>query len=210
MPGVFQPVPDTVEVTVEGSYEGQLVENKFYAQAGEAITVVLVDALAQIVADWVASTMLALVPADYKHTRVVARDLSSEASYEVINVDNAGDAGTLAGQALPGNASLAVHRSTGLSGKKAKSRIYWPALSVGILTDPDTITAAFGTALTDALETLRQNIETDASATWVYGYPQRVIGGVKLATANFITVIGHSLTDLFVDSQRRRLKGRGA
>lgn len=206
---VFQPVPNTVELTVQGTYDGQLVENKFYAKASETITDVLVAAITQVVADWVSNTFLDTVSNSYSHRRVIGRDLSSEASFEVVDASHAGETGGISGAALPGNASLAVHRDTGLSGKKAKSRVYWPSIPHSALASPDVFGTSYATLVLGAIETLRENIEDEPSATWEYGYPQRILNAVRLTTANFIPVIGHTLTDLFVDSQRRRLEGRG-
>jgi hypothetical protein len=209
MPGTFQPVPDTVELTVQGTQSGQLVENKFYAKAAETITSVMVDALATIVADWVTTYLLPRVGATYTHTRVVARDLSADSSYEIINTDAAGGVGTASGTVYPPNVSFAVHRATGLSGKKAKSRIYWPAIPSSYAGSDGLMSSVAAAALVTALDQLRGNILANTDAVWEYGYPQRIINGVKLAVANFVPVTLHDWTDLFLDSQRRRLPGRG-
>jgi len=211
MPDVFQPADKVVEVSVQGTYIGQLVENKFYAKAVEAITSTMVDEIAGIAGDWVGSTLLSLLPPGYVHTRCVARDLTTEASFESVDTTQAGNAGTnTATGGLPGNVTFAVHRDTGLSGKKAKSRLYWPALVAGAFSpDADTIVSSFVTSMIDAYEDMRTRILAGTSATWSYGYLQRILNHTKLTSANFIDVFGHSATDNFSDSQRRRLKGRG-
>ena len=138
MPRVFQPVPNVVEVSIQGTFDGQLVENKFYAEAASAVTSAMVDELATIAANWVGSHFLAAVPASYVHSRCVARDLTTEASFESINASQAGNAGTASGAVpLPGNATIAVHRSTPFSGVKQKSRIYHIGLADGGLASPD-------------------------------------------------------------------------
>lgn len=206
---VFQPCDKTVEISVQGTYDGQLVENKFYAQAVEVITSTMVDAMATVVAGWVHDTMLAHCNPSYVHSRVVARDLTSEASFESIDSSHAGEAGTVTGTPQPGNVTIAIHRATEFSGKKQKSRIYWPGLVNTYLSSPDVLTTVAATALIADLEALRTAILDDSSATWAYGYPQRFIDKVRLTAANFIPVFGHTVTDLNLDSQRRRLKGRG-
>jgi len=199
-----------LKVSVQGTYDGQLVENKFYAKAAEAVTDVMVAALAGVVEDWVHNTMLAHLPSAYVFTRTVARDLTSEASFESISSAHTGETGAITSTpAMPGNVTIAVHRDTGLSGKKAKSRIYWPGLNTGALTGENQFSTAEATALIDALDTLRDDILADTSTTWTYGYVQRIIDHVKLTAGNFIEVFHHSVTDRNMDSQRRRLAGRG-
>lgn len=211
MPRVFQPVDKTVEVAVQGTYIGQQVENKFYAKAVEAITSAMVVEIADIAAAWVGSHLLALLPPGYVHSRCIARDLTSEASFESVNSTQGGNAGTnTTSGGLPGNVTFAVHRQTVFSGKKQKSRLYWPAMIAGYFSpDADTVSSAAATGMVNAYEALRTAILSGTTATWSYGYVQRILNHVKLAAGNFIEVVGHSFTDLDSDSQRRRLKGRG-
>jgi hypothetical protein len=207
---IFQPVPDTIEVAIQGEYDGQLVENLVYAQADATVTADMVVEIATIVADWVASTFFDSVGVGYSHRRVVATDVSTPASFQTINTEHAGETGTVGGQALPGNCCIAVHRNTGLSGKKAKSRIYHPALTGTMLATADTMNGGSSVLIVAAWDALRSAIEAGISAGFIYGYPQRVLNAVRLGTANFIQVFAHSMVDLFLDSQRRRLEGRGA
>lgn len=209
MADVFQPVADTVEVSVQGSMDSQLIENKFYVHVGEAVTQAIVERLAELFADWATATMAAQLPSDWTFTRAVARDLTAEASFEAVNADGAGTAGGLSGGRMSNNSTLAIHRNTGFSGKKAKSRIYWPGISASSISGADHISTASGAAMVSALNTLRSLVLADTTATFTYGYVQRIVNGVKLAAGNFIEVTGHSLIDTILDSQRRRLPGRG-
>lgn len=209
MPRVFQPVPKTVEITVQGQRDNQLIENKFYAQGVSAITEAMVAALASIVDSWVASSFLANLPDNYQYLRTIARDLSSEASFEVINHTNGGAVGAITGDYLPNNVSVAVHRDTGLSGKKAKSRIYWPGISDVQQGGANTLSTTAAASFISSLNDLLSLIQANTSNTWTYGYVQRVLNGVKLSIGNFVAVFGHSLTDLILDSMRDRLPGHG-
>lgn len=209
MPLPFQPVPNTVEIAVQGTLMGQQVENKFYAQAAEAITSSMVNELAGIAADWVTAHFLANVPAAYNHTRVVARDLTSESSFETVDSSAAGP-GTNSGTYMAGNVTAAVHRATIFSGKKQKSRIYHIAPMTGFMADNNDLSTAGANALIVLYDQLRTAILAGTEGTYTYGYPQRIIDGVRLATANFIEVVGHTFTDKYLDSQRRRLPGRGS
>lgn|SRR5215469_1973499 len=210
MPRVFQPADKVIEVSAQGTYIGQLVENKFYAKTVEVVTDVMVAEIAGIVENWVHTTLIPLLPTSYVHSRSVARDLTAEASFETVDNSHAGEAGTNSGGGVPGNATFAIHRDTRLSGKKAKSRLYWLALvATQFSPDADSLSSTAANAFVAAYDALMADIQAGTEATYTYGYLQRILLGVKLPSANFIEVFGHSYTDLFVDSQRRRLKGRG-
>ncbi len=208
-PRVFQPVTRTIEASCQGVMDGQLVENKFYAQAVDAVTSAMVAEIAEIVESWVNTDLLPVLSNAYTHTRTIARDISVDSSFEFIDTSHAGEAGGVTGGTLPNNATIAIHRDTGLSGKKAKSRVYLTGLGAVTLLTQNSISAAEGTALKDTFDALRTAILAGTESTYLYGYPQRIIDGVKLTTGNFIEVLSHSLVDLVVDSMRARLPGHG-
>lgn len=209
MPRVFQPVPKVVEITVQGSMDGQLIENKYYAKGNLAITGAMCAALAHVVDAWVHTTFLPLLSSEYVYTRTVARDLTVEASFESIDATNGGQPGGISGDFLPNNVSLAIHRDTGLSGKKAKSRVYWPVITDAQRDGANKVTSGTASAFIAGLDTLKTDITSDTSNTWTYGYVQRILDHVKLSEGNFVEVLAHTVTDLILDSMRDRLPGHG-
>lgn len=209
MPTAFQPVPETVEIKTQFTQNGQKVENIFYANAGQAITAAIVEELATMVGVWVVNTFLAHVSSNVVYNRTVATDISTEASFQTIDSTGAGTTGGGGPSTLPNNATIAVHRDTGLSGKKAKSRIYIAGIVPGGLSDPNTVSTAYAASLVADLNALDTALADDGTVAYDTGYVQRVINGVRLATGNFIPTIGWSMVDRLVDSQRRRLAGRG-
>ena len=100
MPRVFQPVDKTVELTVQGSMDGQLIENKYYAKGVSAITASMVDALAALVDNWVSTSFLPALSSNYIYQRSIARDLTVEASFESVNATHGGTAGGITGDFL--------------------------------------------------------------------------------------------------------------
>lgn len=200
-----------IAINVSGHYFSELVENIFYVKTAATVTLAMLEEVAGIVAAWVASDQLPNCNGGYVADRVVATDQTTSPGFQFINVDNQGNAGGLSGSsALPQNCSFAVHRNTGLSGKAAKSRVYWPCLQVSQETAPGILSATTANAFVDAMEALRIALEAGALTTYTFGYISRVLNGVLRAAGLFVAVTGHSYTDLFMDSQRRRLPGRGA
>jgi hypothetical protein len=208
MTRVFQPVPDVIEATVQYNYFGQLVENKFYVKANVTPTLTIVAEVADILDDWVTTSMLPNLPSNCTYIRSIARDLTTAASFESIDATGAG-AGSNSGTGLASNVTAAFHRATAFSGAKQKSRIYWPVILGGQTVDADHLASASGIGMIAILDALRTAFLAGVSATFDYGYVQRVIGGVRLSSGNFVQVLAHTLTDYVLDSMRDRLPGHG-
>src|SRR4029453_966950 len=149
-----------IAINVSGHYFGELVENIFYVQTADTVTVDMCEEVAGITAAWIASDQLGLVNTGYTADRVVATDQTTSPGLQFINIDNQGNPGTLSGSpALPQNDTFAVHRNTGLSGKAAKSRIYWPTIQVNQMDTVGVLIASVANAFVDACESLRIALE---------------------------------------------------
>lgn len=200
-----------IAINVSGHLFDELAENIFYVETDATVTSAMLEEVAGITANWVASDQLPLLNSGYIADRVVCTDQTASPGLQFINIDNQGNPGGLSGSAaLPQNCTFAVHRNTGLSGKGAKSRIYWPGLQQNQTTAPGEVSATTANAFVDACESLRTALEAGTEAGYTYGYISRVLNGVERTNGLFVPVIGHSYTDLHMDSQRRRLPGRGA
>lgn len=209
MPRTFQPVPQVVELAVQGQRDGQMVENKYYVHVVETITTLIVEELATRMSAWITATMLPNVADNFSMSRVVATDLTVSPGIQVIDTSTAGQAGAITGDNKPNNVSLAIHRATGLGGKAAKSRIYWPCLADSQMGSVNQVDPGIGNGLVTALNTLKSDLETSGLGTYSYGFVSRILLGVKRTSGLFIAVTGHGLTDYIVDSMRARLPGHG-
>ena len=206
----FQPVAATAEVVIQGTLAGELCINKLYVSCEGGITPTILEDVAAFTDDWVAATWLDFVGSKYTYVRTVARDLSVEAGAEVINTTNTGATGAGGSDTGPNNRTFAVHRQTAFSGKKQKSRIYVPSIPNAATSDPNHISSASAGEFVTALGAWDTLVEDYAGATLMHCYAIRVRDGVPLVTGQFQESIGWSTTDLVLDSQRRRLPGRGA
>lgn len=199
-----------IEVLVQGILNGQNIENTFYVHAADVVTAAMVAEIAEIVGNWVADTFLAVVGNNYVHNRVVARDLSTIGSFEAIIGTASGTAGSAGAVDGAGNETLAFHRRTDRSGVYQKSRIYWPNIEILGKATNNAVTSGWAAEKIAALQTLFDNIAAGTLSTYLNGYVQRVVAGVPLAVGLFVECLGWTTTDLFIDSMRRRLTGRGA
>lgn len=206
----FQPCPKTAEVVVKGTLAGELCINKFYVSCDGGMTPTIVTDVAVFTDDWVAATWLDFVGGKFTYVSTTVRDLSVEASYETIATTNTGAVGAGGSDTGPNNRTFAVHRQTAFSGKKQKSRIYVPSIPNAATTDANHISSASAGEFVTALGAWDTLVEDYAGATLLHGYVIRVRDGLPLDPAQFQETIGWSVTDLILDSARRRLPGRGA
>lgn len=200
-----------IAINVSGTLSGELAENIFYVQTDVAVTLAMLEEVAGITAAWIADEQLPITTGGYVADKVVATDQTTNPGLQFTNIDNQGNIGGVTGTAtLPGNCTFAVHRSTGLSGKAAKSRIYWPGIAQNQTASPGVLSTVAANAFVDACESLRVALEAGLLASYTYGYISRVLNGVPRSSGLFVAVLGHTYTDLNMDSARRRLPGRGA
>lgn len=202
----FQPVPNCASVEILGDYHGERVENTLYylypTTPTEADLQDLVDAIAPVVN----GTMMPLLPPQWVGVQVYARGLSLAIDVQATNVTMLGVAGSFPSPGLPGNVTIAVKRSSGLTGRSSRGRIYWMGLPESEVTGN-----SLSVGLGNQLPTTMEDIDGAALAEgWTPVIVSRRQAGVLLATALTYPITNWSLEDYRTDSQRRRLAGRGS
>lgn len=109
---------------------------------------------------------------------------------------------------LPTSTSLAVKKITASLGRSGRGRLYWPIWLSGECTDGDTVTLAHATAITTALTNWQAAVAGGAHPCKV-GVISLQIGKVPRVAGVFEEITQYAVADRSVDSQRRRLVGRG-
>jgi hypothetical protein len=117
--------------------------------------------------------------------------------------------GTATGQAMPNNVSAAIHKVGTVGGRHGKGRVYHPSLASSLMSGPNLLSTVAATALCDNYRNLRDVVAGVVGAAWTLGYAELVDGGVPLTIGVFIEILDFICKDRTVDSQRRRLPGRG-
>lgn len=203
----FQAAPNCVEVVIHATCAGQAMVNTFFAKSDSLPTQEEVDTIANAVDTWVGTFWLPILSQGYVYERTSVRGLSSAVDVQA-EADASAGPGEVAVDPLPNNVALAIKRSSGLTGRAARGRIF-----VGGIPETDfeissqTIAEAFTDAATSALDVLTGVFEGfDFSQVVLH----RVSAGVPLAEAVAYTVIEWIVVDRVIDSMRRRLPGRGA
>jgi hypothetical protein len=106
--------------------------------------------------------------------------------------------GTSAGQSIPANATLTMSWRTGRAGRKERGRNYIPGLPFTAVNANDTVTSVFLSALATAAGQF-------VSGVWSNG----VVPAIFHRFDHSYTPVNSYVLENVVDSQRRRLPGRG-
>ena len=118
--------------------------------------------------------------------------------------------GTRAGTAgsLPTNAAIAITKVTSNLSRNGRGRWYFPLVDIASLSAVDTVQPAYVTLIVGALG----NFATDVNgihAGMAFGIVSYFVNNAVRGTGVFEAVTNFAARDGLVDTQRRRLAGRG-
>lgn len=202
----FQAVPDVAQVQIRGSIDGQLTVNDlyFYKAAG-GITVFDLNELTNSVVAWYADTIATALSDAWTFDNALAQDLTTEGGARVNYFQ--GTPGGTSGAYMPNNVSFAIRFDTFAGGRSGRGRNYLPAIPA-LWVSGNTMNAEPLNAFVSAYNLLVNPSELLAVG-WLWVVVSRISAGAVRPVGVFNEVIGASATDNVLDSQRRRLPGRG-
>lgn len=199
----FIPVPNVAQVEVRMTLDSQRIENTLYFEKAAPWGIVQLQALTADIRAWWIALVAPLVSASVALNTVFARDLTFANSTQA--EVSGGVSGTRGGPVLPSNVSLCVSFRTGQTGRSFRGRNYIVGLTegdvIGNLVD-DPLVQSYIDAYLGLLP-----IATENASEWVVvsrhtnGSPR--VSGIGTPITSVVVV------DRVVDSQRRRLPGRG-
>lgn len=189
--------PTCYEVAVKGQLFGQECDNIWHVEGPDPFDATVAGTVAGIFQTGY-SDIQAVLSADYSINEVHVQNFAGLATGEFTLAITPPQPGGVGLSSSPGSVCLCVSLRTAVAGRSTRGRKYISGLAeqdVGNnALDPDTA-AAIRVAIANMVDTLAAN-----------GTPLVVFS----KTNNVITpVTAVTLVDLFVDSQRRRLTGRG-
>lgn len=195
----------TAYVQIVQSLFEQTVVNGFYFQKADSWTRDdIVDLATAASTAWVGDPQAAQSQ-DITLTLVRATDVEVDNSFQTETFVDAGSAGQLTHPSEPGNVALAVKFTTGRAGRSFRGRIFFSGLDTLVVTG-NSVDAGYRDDIVDNLVSFIEAVNTAmGSKHVVVSYCQE---GVWLTDAVVTEVLGYG-ADLFIDSQRRRLTGRG-
>jgi hypothetical protein len=154
--------------------------------------------LANAVKTWWSAYYKPMLPSQYTLNAIQVRkyDPVAPLAYD-LNVSPP-EAGTRGTTPEAGNVTLSMSERTGLAGRKYRGRMYLAGIGTGDVSTTDTVVSALSLLAANAIAAL---ISTSL--------PPGVVLGLFHRNTNTITDVIAYVIENVIDSQRRRLPGRG-
>lgn len=202
----FIPVLSVAQCEMRFLAQGQRIENTLYF---EHTTTGIVQADLDELTAWLAEEWsIAWKPIqsiNLTHQEVYATDLTTADGIFSVNTDQQGVAGTHAAEISPGNVTLAVSFRTNQRGRSGRGRNYWCGLC-----EDQTEGNSIATVTQGQILAAYQRLIDDPLDGWTWRVVSRYHDGAARAAGLSLLITQVQLVDGFVDSQRRRLSGRGS
>lgn len=200
----FIPIPNCVKVDLIQQWNGQVIDNVFHFAGAAAWTVEDMYTLAATCENWWKTNMAPSLSTEIALVMIKVTDQSSQYGFGIEVAIGGSNSGSVNTPSVPNSVAVAVKLVTNLRGRSYRGRSYVAGIAAGNVS-ANTLAGPMVTALKEAYEALRD--ETFP------GDNKLVIASRFTASAPRTTGITTPVTGVFVDatidSQRRRLPGRG-
>ena len=201
----FVPVPETAKVAVVHSRAGETMVNVFYFRRAGSWGITELQQLANTVRNsWIAAPM-SFLNQSVQFLRVEARGMRAQADITTTAIPASAVFGGNTNPPLPGNVAFCVTHVTGLTGRSNRGRTYFGGISQPQVSG-DTLLQQTADSFVNALEALRQAADNEG---WTHVVVSLYNNRQPRTTGVTIPVTGYRYADRTLDSQRRRLRGRG-
>ena len=208
----FVPALNTVLVEIRMLWDGQRVENTLYFSSGSPPEPGAMATLGNNIIAWWQENIAPLTSTGVILREVVVTDLTSDIGPQVTQVPSGVLAGLVSDESLPNSTTLAVSFRTANRGRSFRGRNYFVGLTDGQV-NGNNVLSTLADDLVTAYDLLNA---TPFQPTWVWSVVSRYSGvdpvtGDPLPREDAVVtpILTVLVTDLVVDTQRRRLPGRG-
>lgn len=202
----FVPALNTVMAEVRQTIDGQQIENTLYFQSDDPPTVASMTTLGTGIAVWWEDFVLVRQSNQIEFREVYLTDLTTATAPTVTIGPFTGKVGGVGVDSCPNNAAFCVSFRTAGRGRSARGRNYVAGLPESEVVR-SRLVGAFRTQLVAAYEEILPPDALAPGYTWVV--VSRFTAGAPRVTALVQPITAVSSVDDVVDSQRRRLPGRG-
>jgi hypothetical protein len=201
----FIPVLGIVQAELVYLWQGQFVQNVLHYDTPGATTITEMEELGDLLVDWFDVQLQPQVTSQLSLVEVKLTDLTSEFGPVVEWTTGLPIVGTNIGQTMPNNVAIVMTKRTVFRGKSFRGRIYHPGLVEAQVTNNQLVPATQTLLLTNynALVELE-----GAGGLYTLQVVSRYTNNAPREIGVATPVISIT-TDGFIDSQRRRLPGRG-
>nr|CRY95097.1 hypothetical protein [uncultured prokaryote] len=200
MPEPRLPIAKAAEIHLRGTSPGGTWENVLGFQTPEQLTPDFAALLGAEALSHLALPLMACMSVDWQLTSIRVNDVLVPEQVSWESGVNPPIPGNIGGQASPSNAATVVSWRTAYAGRRNRGRTYVGGIPEEVVAQDQVDGPHLGrlAAFADAVRTFM----VDTGYSVIHAVLSRKFGLYKLVTSYII--------DRIVDSQRRRLKGRGA
>jgi len=205
----FIPSPNIAQAELRGLVDSQRVENTLYfAKIAPPITPTDVDELSDVLDLWWRVGMLPCLPTGYGYRETYVMDLTSATSSTSTTAPASPVFGTrpTALGMMPNSSTLSVSFRTASRGRSHRGRNYVAALSRNDVTGNE-VGASLQAALIAAYEQLLPG--GGILSSWLWVVLSRYANNAPRPQGLSTTITSVMIVDNIIDSQSRRLPGRG-
>lgn len=201
----FIPVENVVGVEMRYSWNDEPVENTLYFHNDSGWSPANLQTLGEALMEWWFQELRPFQASTCIMREIYIRDLTTETGWNGTYTPADPGNGTATGESLPNNCTLVISFRTGRVGRSYRGRNY----AVGLV-EAFALNTYATPVYAAAMVTAYQNMETYLSLTpFAHVVVSRYTNNAPRVTGLAQTVTAYLVTDLAMDSQRRRLPGRG-
>jgi len=202
----FVPVVGVALAEIRLLLFGQRIELTQYYNFDDPPPTSAMDTLAASLITWFDTELSTPLSSNLSLREVAVTDLSTATSPQVTAVPVTSVAGKDDSPSTPGNVALCVSFRTIFRGRSFRGRNFVPGIPADQIVG-NTINDPVAGAIQDAYFQLLSDHSSSLDGQW--GVVSRFTGGAPRAAGVFTPITTVVLVDRNVDSQRRRLTGRG-
>lgn len=201
----FITVPNCAEVEIRQALDGQLIENTMYFQHPTPPTAAELKTLGDTMLNWFGSNILPNLSHHLTLREAYVTDLTEQDGPTATSTGFTPAAGGNAGESMPNAVALCVSFRTAARGRTGRGRNYISGLPDNLVLQ-NTIDTNFADTIVGHYNDLQDGL---SAVGWTWVVVSRFFNGQPRAQGIARPVTAAIVTDLTVDSQRRRAPGRG-
>jgi hypothetical protein len=202
----FIPAPNTLQVRMRGNWGTQLWENTLYFEGSAGVSTALANQLGAALVTWWGTHFQPILSNSLALGQVYITDMTADNSFVVVYTTGLPLVGQNTTESLPYNCAFVVSLRTANRGRSGRGRNYVPGLTEAQQAG-STIAAGTRTTLVAAYQLLV------GAGVFVPGLDLSVVSRrhnkQDRVTCLVQPVVSVTSIDAIMDSQRRRLPGRG-
>jgi len=203
----FVPAPNIIQAEIRSRLDNQQIENRIFVNVFHEPTVADMTAIAVQLASTVQVLWVPLMPLTWVCTEFFLRSMHAPNAPQASFPQAAGsNTGTAVSPQMPNNVTLCVSLRSNFAGRSARGRLYWQALNEAQVTG-NLVNQGSADAIVQAVRDIDVRMTSIGFAWSIVSFFNNNAprpGGPVYFEVNDVMIV-----DLVVDSQRRRLPGRG-